>query len=716
METYGPDSKVRLSAGSGDITFGNRVPSPPATPYPASLEATAFTGSINLNEYAVLFDSLNGSLDLFAGRNVLLSAGLSTGASLIDTAFNAYTPNNGYDGATSKILLAQKTHAGVNHLYAAAGSIKYVIAATAVTGQRFSSNRPIAVQAAIDILDLNLIAQNIHADDVSSVIAGRDISYSGLSNLGGLQIAGPGFLLVEAGRDLGPFLPLAKDTGTTPMGIQSLGNGGAQLAQGSTGSPYLGAFAVGNGPDVQSFAPPNPEFMGKQIGSNSAIQYFAGTRNFLLPDTGASIVAMFGVAKGINYQGVIDAYVDPASIITVPHNYLDELRAFLADIGMPTADRGDAWSQFIGLSKELKTIFASQVLFAELKATAVPDTPSYKQFQRGYAAINVMFPADVSAEGLYGYTRNDLTGGSNGAKALARSGNLELLHATIQTKKGGDISILGPGGSMLVGSVAPEPNSNLKLGDLGLLTLAGGSINTFTDQDVLVNASRVMTWYGGDVVMWSSNGDIDAGRGARTTLSFPPLKVNFNLDDVQTVDLGGLVSGAGIAVLRTESFAKKSDAYLIAPAGTVDAGDAGIRVSGDLSILALRIGNIANISVEGKTSGVPTVEAPNIGGLTAANNTAGAAAKTTLPAGERQNDRPSVIIVEVLGYGGGDGSAAPPENTINDRDENRRKRRQPGDDRESYNPNSGVRVLGYSTLGESEMTGLTEKEKQAIRN
>ncbi|WP_295849516.1 filamentous haemagglutinin family protein [Tardiphaga sp.] len=97
--------------------------------------------------------------------------------------------------------------------------------------------------------------------------------------------------------------------------------------------------------------------------------------------------------------------------------------------------------------------------------------------------------------------------------------------------------------------------------------------------------------------MRSSNGDVDAGRGARTTLSFPPLKVNFNQDDIQTVDLGGLVSGTGI------------------------------RVSDDLGILALCVANAANIQVGGKSSGVPTVEAPNIGGLTAANNTASAAAK-----------------------------------------------------------------------------------------
>ena len=104
--------------------------------------------------------------------------------------------------------------------------------------------------------------------------------------------------------------------------------------------------------------------------------------------------------------------------------------------------------------------------------------------------------------------------------------------------------------------------------------------------------------------MWSSNGDVDAGRGTRTTLSFPPLKVNFNQDDIQTVDLGGLVSGTGI------------------------------RVSDDLGILALCVANAANIQVGGKSSGVPTVEAPNIGGLTAANNTAGAAAKTSLSTGE----------------------------------------------------------------------------------
>jgi filamentous hemagglutinin family protein len=711
METYGPNSAVRLFADGGDIN----ILAPPnmsalvtASLYPANLEAVAFTGSINLKSGVILADSLSGGFELLADGTISKPVNLSTGASLIDAAFNAFAPNDGFDLGTSLPMLAHRGDNGSNYLYAVTGDILGAppvvagVISTVASGNVFMSNRSIAVHAGRDILDLNMVAQNVNSYDVTSVISGRDISYSGLNNFGGLQIAGPGFFMVEAGRDLGPFLPLAFDTAANaklPEGIQSLGNNGVLNLAGTQRYP------VGNGPDVQLFAPPD-----------SGLQ---GSRNFLLSSSGASITAMFGVAKGVNYQGIIDTYVDPAGAAGVPHNYLDELRKFLAGLGKSTVDQADAWAQFQTLTPQLRQVFADQVYFAELKATGIPDTPSYKQYQRGYQAVNIMFPADVSSNGLYGYTRNDLGGGSNGANTVVHTGNLDLLHATIQTQRGGDISILGPGGSILVGSIATEPNKSLKPSALGILTLAGGGINTFTDQSVLVNASRVMTWFGGDVLMWSSNGDIDAGRGARTTLSFPPLTVNFNPDDLETVDLGGLVSGAGIAVLQTQSFASKSNAYLLAPRGTVDAGDAGIRVSGDISILAVQVVNADNIQVGGKSSGVPTVQAPPVAGLTAANNTAGAGAKTTTPTDEAPKANPSVIIVEVLGYGGGDKTdQTPPASRGGDTDENGRKRNQPnqGDEHQSYNSNGNVRVLGYDTLGESEMTGLTEKEKQAIRN
>jgi hypothetical protein len=169
-----------------------------------------------------------------------------------------------------------------------------------------------------------------------------------------------------------------------------------------------------------------------------------------------------------------------------------------------------------------------------------------------------------------------------------------------------------------------------------------------------VNSSRVFTEQGGDILMWSSNGDLDAGRGAKTTLSLPPLNVVYNGDADQSIDLTGLVTGAGIGVLKSSDTAT-STLYLLAPRGTIDAGDAGLRSAGNLVLEAVTVLNASNIQVGGTSTGVPVVAAPNVGALTAASGTAGAAAKAAeLPTGSAGNgDQPSVFVVEVIGYGGG---------------------------------------------------------------
>lgn len=93
---------------------------------------------------------------------------------------------------------------------------------------------------------------------------------------------------------------------------------------------------------------------------------------------------------------------------------------------------------------------------------------------------------------------------------------------------------------------------------------------------------------------------------------------------------------------------------LIAPLGTIDAGEAGVRSSGNVNLAALDIVNAANIQAQGNVTGAPQVQAPNIGGLTEASNTAGAAAQqASLPKQGSGNAQPSIIIVEVLGFGGG---------------------------------------------------------------
>jgi hypothetical protein len=92
----------------------------------------------------------------------------------------------------------------------------------------------------------------------------------------------------------------------------------------------------------------------------------------------------------------------------------------------------------------------------------------------------------------------------------------------------------------------------------------------------------------------------------------------------------------------------------------VNAGDAGLRSSGDLNIIALRVLNAANISSLGAVSGVPQTNSVNLGALESASGTAGGAAKaaqdSVADAASRGNQvlahkTASLVNVDVLGFG-----------------------------------------------------------------
>jgi len=117
-------------------------------------------------------------------------------------------------------------------------------------------------------------------------------------------------------------------------------------------------------------------------------------------------------------------------------------------------------------------------------------------------------------------------------------------------------------------------------------------------------------------------------------------------------------SGSGINVAESLPGVPPSNLDLISFVGIVNAGDAGIRVSGNLNIAAEQVLNAANIQVGGTATGVPTVVAPNLGALTSANNASGQAATAAMDQVSQASHRPapqqlpSIITVEVIGYGG----------------------------------------------------------------
>ena len=107
---------------------------------------------------------------------------------------------------------------------------------------------------------------------------------------------------------------------------------------------------------------------------------------------------------------------------------------------------------------------------------------------------------------------------------------LTLTSSQIYTLSGGNISILVPGGAINVGlaftpvGVAQKPASELGI-------VAEGSRqcrHLFAQGDVNVNGSRIFTLGGGNILIWSDTGSIDAGNGSKSSLSVPPPVVTVN--------------------------------------------------------------------------------------------------------------------------------------------------------------------------------------------
>ena len=127
-------------------------------------------------------------------------------------------------------------------------------------------------------------------------------------------------------------------------------------------------------------------------------------------------------------------------------------------------------------------------------------------------------------------------------------------------------------------------------------------------------------------------------------------------------------TGAGIATLNPIPEVPPGDVDLIAPLGTIDAGEAGIRVSGNVNLAALQVVNAANIQVKGESTGIPVVAAVNVGALTNASAAASSAATAAQDTVQRERAAarqalPSIFTVRVLGFGNeplDGGQAAPP--------------------------------------------------------
>src|SRR6201999_3004774 len=116
--------------------------------------------------------------------------------------------------------------------------------------------------------------------------------------------------------------------------------------------------------------------------------------------------------------------------------------------------------------------------------------------------------------------------------------------AGIHTDFGGDIQIPKPGGQTIVGVEGFLPGA-----DAGLITQGSGNIDIYSLESLLLGQSRIMTTFGGDIVAWSADGDINAGRGSKTTTIFTPPRRAYDAYGNVTLSPNAPSAGAGIATL-----------------------------------------------------------------------------------------------------------------------------------------------------------------------
>jgi filamentous hemagglutinin family protein len=253
--------------------------------------------------------------------------------------------------------------------------------------------------------------------------------------------------------------------------------------------------------------------------------------------------------------------------------------------------------------------------------------------------------------------------------ASISGGDINVFGSQVKTSRGGSINMFAPGGSVQAG-LAEKPAwvKNRLLSDksfesnLGVYTIAGGNLQALVKKDFLVNQGRVFTLGGGDITLVSQYGNIDAGKGAKTAQSTPPPVIKTDEKGNTVVDISGSISGSGIATLRTSPDVPASSVYPIAPRGTFDAGDAGVRSSGDFFVVAQTVLNASNIAAAGSVSGTKTTDASGLGGAVAApaNTPVTKTDALSNPAGTDPNAASS-LTVELLGYGDAPGAGPIPD-------------------------------------------------------
>lgn len=673
-------SILRAVAGQGSIYVG-----PSAGYYGGGSDYPGISYSL------LLAPSNAGQLELLAGDSIYAGgyAINQSGASPLSIT-TPFTPAfNGYALGASGRVLTLMSNSGADGIASAPNNRYPLFAFGPETYSGLSG-----VQAPARFYALT--------GDLVGIRSGETLNFSDSKRVW-YEAAGP--VWMSAGRDI-------VASGTTvgqPSPVTSDGLGNSRDMVTSTGNLF-----IHNNPNDVSRVSAGRDILYSSfdIAGPGTLEITAG-RNILMEDRasitsigpiragdnrpGASLVLQAGAgAEGPDYGRFIARYLDAKNLAVsgtplsdqpgkVVRTYDEELLSWLTLGYGFSGDAEQARAFYAALPRSEQSVFARQVYFAELRAGGLEYSdetgPRQGSYLRGRNAIAALFPT------------NDVAG-----NPIKYDGDITLYGgAGIKTLFGGDIQMLTPGGGQVFGVEGAAPPSTA-----GIVTQGTGNIQLYSEGSILLGQSRVMTTFGGGILGWSAQGDINAGRGSKTTVVFTPPKRVYDTWGNVTLSPTVPSTGAGIATLNPIPEVPPGNIDLIAPQGTIDAGEAGIRSSGDVNIIALQVVNAANIQVQGKSSGIPVTAAVNTGAITSASSAATSATQAAEDMSRQQQaasrkNQASVFTVQVLSFGA--------EQLAPNRDG---ASRAPAP---AYNPDSPVQVLGAGALDESARQRLTEEER-----
>jgi filamentous hemagglutinin family protein len=510
------------------------------------------------------------------------------------------------------------------HLHAGRDIIFDTLTEDGVTALPFMrSNRPMELTAGRDLVNPAVIGQNFTEDDLTRIAAGRDI-IGGVTTSSKIVLGGPGALRVEAGRDI-------------------------ELNQ------SLGVVAVAN-----------------QI-------------NTALPEQSAKITVSAGNARTVDIGQMLDRYRNDPALRSAMNTALDKSK-------LPPPENAKSWAevgleatvaafqsltddhQTEALQKYLNAVFVARYLpsqagqpdayyrseaFIRLKQEALWQqvitlagqavaiaTSSDAQEEAGRAAQRkALFDQAANVVDLAGF-----------GSSFKRTGNINLSNAKVHN--------LGVGGGVASGQVddgqggidliaAGQITAGLPsaaTSPAGFINFQGGSFRSLSNGDFLAGDQKVIVVGRGNLYIYTTDGDIDSGKGSNTSAAQPKPTRVFDAQTGRVIAMGQPpTSGSGFQTVEPPS-GVDTVIGLYAPNGEIRALDAYIQ-GGKVELAAPKVigaDNIANAT--GTTPPPPPAVSLSLTPKVA--DTAAGVAQVAASAEMRGESASSVLTVELLGFGG----------------------------------------------------------------